>query len=59
MSTIFPSLYTAFAGDHQVARGAYAEVARALAAGGLQGRPVLVFDDATGAPVDAPPPPEH
>ncbi len=59
MNTMFPSLYTAFAGDQLVARGAYAEVARALSADDLQGRPVLVFDDATGAQVDAPPPPEH
>ncbi|MFT3777327.1 MAG: DUF2239 family protein [Ottowia sp.] len=59
MNTIFPSLYTAFAGDQLVARGAYAEVTRALAADDFQGRPVLVFDDATGAQVDAPPPPEH
>ena len=59
MNTIFSSLYTAFAGDQLVARGAYAEVARALSADDLQGRPVLVFDDATGAQVDAPPPPEH
>lgn len=53
------SHYTVFAGDHLLVRGSYAEVTRALAAAGNPVAPVLVFDDATGAPVDAPPLPEH
>lgn len=58
MSTTFQSRYTAFAGNRLVARGSYAEVALALAAAEPEA-PVLVFDDATGTPVDAPPCPEH
>jgi hypothetical protein len=62
MDALFQSRYTAFVGDRLVGRGSYAEVARALAVQGAQGgaaAPVWVFDDATGAPVDAPPRPEH
>jgi len=59
MNAIFQSRYTAFMGDRLASRGTYAEVARALAAAGEPQAPVLVFDDATGAPVDAPPRPEH
>lgn len=53
------SAYTAFVGDRRVARGSYAEIALALAAQATDGAPVLVFDDATGAPVDTPHAPEH
>lgn len=58
MNTLFPSRYTAFVDDRRVGRGSYAEVARMLAES-PSAAPVLVFDDATGAPVDAPPSPEH
>ena len=58
MNTIFQSRYTAFADERMVARGSYADIAPAWAAGDVGG-PVLVFDDATGAPVDTPPRPEH
>ena len=59
MSPIYASRYTAFAGDRLVGRGSYAEIAQALRAAGDLAAPVLVFDDATGAPVDAPPRPEN
>lgn len=59
MNTIYTSRYTAFAGDRLLACGAYADIAQALAFLDEQEQPVLVFDDATGAPVDAPPRPEH
>ncbi|MFD1709951.1 DUF2239 family protein [Ottowia sp. GY511] len=59
MPTSASSSYTAFAGDRRVARGSYAEIALALAAQAPHGGPVLVFDDATGAPVDAPHAPEQ
>ncbi len=59
MNTIYTSRYTAFAGDRLLACGAYADIAQALASLDEQEQPVLVFDDATGAPVDAPPRPEH
>ena len=58
MTSAFRSRYTAFASDKLVARGAYGDIAQALAAAALQG-PVFVFDDQTGAPVDTPPRPEH
>lgn len=59
MNAIYTSRYTAFAGDRLLACGAYADIAQALASLDEQEQPVLVFDDATGAPVDAPPRPEH
>lgn len=59
MDLVFPSRYTAFADGRRVARGSYADITRALAAANLLAESVLVFDDATGAPVDAPPRPEH
>lgn len=59
MYPVFPSRYTAFADGRLVARGSYADVAQALAAVDRPDASVLVFDDATGAPVDAPPRPEH
>ena len=59
MNPIYTSRYTAFAGDRRVAQGSYADIALALGARAPDGTSVLVFDDATGAPVDAPPPPEH
>ncbi|ARU04628.1 hypothetical protein CCO03_08045 [Comamonas serinivorans] len=59
MNAMFPSHYTAFAGDRRVAQGRYAEIAEALAAVDEPAGPILVFDDATGAPVDTPPRPEH
>lgn len=59
MHPIYSSQYTAFVGDRLLARGVYADIARALAPLGEPAQTVLVFDDATGAPVDAPPRPEH
>ena len=59
MNTPYSSRYTAFVGDRRLAQGAYADIARALASLDDAPQPVLVFDDATGAPVDAPPRPEH
>lgn len=59
MNTLFPSRYTAFVGERQVARGSYADIAQALGALTGPDAPVWVFDDATGAPVDAPPRPEQ
>ncbi len=59
MNTLFPSRYTAFVGERQVARGSYADIAQALGALAGSDAPVWVFDDATGAPVDAPPRPEQ
>lgn len=61
----FQSRYSAFSDGQLVARGSYTDLARALAdhlaAQGLQPPNVrlLVFDDATGAPVDTPPTPEQ
>ena len=59
MNTPYSSRYTAFVGDRRLAQGAYADIARALASLDDAPQPVLVFDDATSAPVDAPPRPEH
>lgn len=59
MTSTFSSVYTAFAGDRRVGRGSYAAIAQALAKLPATDAPVLVFDDATGAPVDAPPSPEQ
>ncbi len=59
MNTIFQSQYTAFVGDRLLARGTYTDVAQALGSAGPSTASVLVFDDATGAPVDTPPPPEY
>ena len=59
MNSLFQSRYTAFTGAHRLARGSYADIAQALASLAEPEQPVLVFDDATGAPVDAPPRPEH
>ena len=59
MSVIYLSRYTAFVGDRLRARGAYADIAQVLGALAAPVEPVLVFDDVTGAPVDAPPRPEH
>ncbi|MEZ5607208.1 MAG: DUF2239 family protein [Burkholderiaceae bacterium] len=59
MNTFFSSRYTAFAGERRLARGSYADIAQALASLDESEQAVLVFDDATGAPVDAPPLPEH
>ena len=59
MNTLFQSRYTAFAGAHRLARGSYADIAQAVASLAEPEQRVLVFDDATGAPVDAPPRPEH
>ena len=59
MHTMDPSRYTAFAGERLVARGSYADIAQALAAVDRPDESVLVFDDVTGALVDAPPRPEH
>ncbi len=59
MNALFQSRYTAFTGAHRLARGSYADIAQALASLAEPEQPVLVFDDATGAPVDAPPRPEH
>lgn len=46
--------FTAFAGDRLLASGALAEVAIAvkMASGGKIAAPILVFDDATGRPID-------
>src|SRR5574337_29887 len=55
----FASRYTAFVGDRLLARGSYADVTRALAKAVESAARVWVFDDVTGAPVDAPPRPEH
>lgn len=46
------STFTAFAGDRQVGAGALHQVAAALAEHADDGRPVSVFDDATGRPVE-------
>ena len=59
MNSAFTSTYTAFQGGSVVARGAYAAIAKAVAARQHDADPLLVFDDATGAPVDAPPTPEQ
>lgn len=59
MQLHFTSRYTAFSGDRVLARGSYAEITQALAAACPTDTAVLVFDDATGASVDAPPRPEH
>ena len=59
MDSPYSSRYTAFVGDRRLAHGAYADIAQALASLGEAQQPVLVFDDLTGAPVDAPPRPEH
>ncbi len=53
------SHYSAFANDRLLGRGSYADIAQALAAAGPLKHPVLVFDDASGAPVDAPHSPEQ
>ena len=61
MSDLIPSsvpTYTAFAAQTRIAGGSMADIAEALAR--LRPEPPLwVFDDGTGAPVDAPPLPEH
>lgn len=59
MHATFSSRYTAFADERLVARGSYADITRALVAVHRPDASVLVFDDVTGAPVDAPPSPEH
>ncbi len=50
---------TAFLGIHRVAWGLVSDLDRLLAGVDRQTEPLLVFDDATGALIDAPPPPEH
>ena len=61
MSDLIPSsvpTYTAFAAQTRIAGGSMADIAEALAR--LRPEPPLwVFDDGTGAPVDAPPLPQH
>ena len=61
MSDLIPSsvpTYTAFAAHTRIAGGSMADIAEALAR--LRPEPPLwVFDDGTGAPVDAPPLPQH
>ena len=59
MNAIYSSRYTAFVGDRRLARGTYADITQALGAMDIPTEPVLIFDDATGTPVDAPPRPEH
>ena len=61
MSDLIPSsvpTYTAFAAHTRIAGGSMADIAEALAR--LRPEPPLwVFDGGTGAPVDAPPLPQH
>ena len=57
------SVYTAFSHGRRVAHGRYDDIARALAAAVAVAQadmpaPWLVFDDATGAPIDTPPLPQ-
>ena len=57
------SVYTAFSQGRRVAHGRYDDIARALAAAVAATQadvpaPWLVFDDATGAPIDTPPLPQ-
>ena len=57
------SVYTAFSQGRRVAHGRYDDIARALAAAVAATpadvpAPWLVFDDATGAPIDTPPLPQ-
>ena len=57
------SVYTAFSHGRRVAHGRYDDIARALAAAVAAAQadmpaPWLVFDDATGAPIDTPPLPQ-
>ena len=57
------SVYTAFSHGRRVAHGRYDDIARALAAAVAATQadvpaPWLVFDDATGAPIDTPPLPQ-
>ena len=57
------SVYTAFSHGRRVAHGRYDDIARALAAAVAATpadvpAPWLVFDDATGAPIDTPPLPQ-
>ena len=57
------SFYTAFSHGRRVAHGRYDDIARALAAAVAATQadvpaPWLVFDDATGAPIDTPPLPQ-
>lgn len=59
MHTIYTSRYTAFSGARLIARGSYADITQALATLNHPDEAVLVFDDVSGAPVDAPPRPEH
>ncbi len=67
MPTVDPSphnsVYTAFSQGRRVAHGRYDDIARALAAAVAATpadvpAPWLVFDDATGAPIDTPPLPQ-
>ena len=51
-----PLTLTAFAGGRRLATGTIDEIARALAGFDAGYEPILVFDDATGAQVDAPQP---
>ena len=57
------SVYTAFSHGRRVAHGRYDDIDRALAAAVAAAQadmpaPWLVFDDATGAPIDTPPLPQ-
>ena len=57
------SVYTAFSHGRRVAHGRYDDIARALVAAVAATQadvpaPWLVFDDATGAPIDTPPLPQ-
>lgn len=58
MSDLQPARCTAFLGHRRIAAGSRAEVAQALAALDLSAGGLLVFDDASGAQLDYPFPPE-
>ena len=56
MATPPPTRFTAFIGGRRLVTGTVDDIARALAGFDPGYEAVLVFDDATGAPVDAPQP---
>ena len=51
-----PTRFTAFVGGRRLTTGTLDDIARALAGFDAGYEPILVFDDATGTPVDAPQP---
>ena len=58
-SAPYSSVYTAFSRGRRVAHGSYGDISRAIAAAVADApTPWLVFDDATGAPIDTPPLPQ-